>query len=169
MSYSPSVALTIAEALQSVVDSCEQPEGCSVSTGSAIDIENIARVEPALALAWSPWRPLGITTNVTYVRLDGNGDTGTSNGVKLGGAVEFDLGPAVGVPVGLQAVVAWTAPVGESSFQHVTDAGVGLYYTGRQELSVGVQVVGRRYAIEPEFVETEWSTYFTTFGLRYFW
>jgi hypothetical protein len=169
VSYAPSIALTIANALQSVVDSCSGPGGCDVDGGQAIEIDNLMRVEPALAAAWAPWRPLGLTANVTYIYREGEEDGGSSQGVKLGGVVDFDLDPAVGFPLGLQAVAAWTAPVGSSSLQHVTDVGVGFYYTGRKELTVGVQMASRRFSAQPGLVDTEWSGVITTLGLRYYW
>jgi hypothetical protein len=167
--YTPSVALTIAEAIDRVIDSCESPSGCDVSAGSAVEIENVLKVEPAVSLAVAVSRWLGVTTNASYVYLDSDAETSASNGVQLGAALDVDLKPAMGYPLGLSGQFSWTAPVGESSLQHVTDAGVGIYYTGREELAVGVQILGRRWSIQPGFADTEWSAYFTTIGLRYYW
>jgi hypothetical protein len=169
VSYAPSIALTIADALERVADSCATPDGCDVDSGSLIQIDNLLRVEPAVAASWAPFRSLGLTANVGYIYLDGEAASGGSSGVKLAGAVDFDLYPAVGFPLGLQGVVAWSAPVGTSALQHVTDAGVGFYYTGRPDVSVGVQVLGRRFSAQPGLVKTDWSAYLTTIGLRYYW
>jgi hypothetical protein len=164
--YTPSVALTLAEALDAVEDSCEAGD-CDVATGTAIEIENVLQVKPALSLAFAAARSLGITANAAYLYLEGEDDSAT--GVRLGAAVDFDLGMAIGFPVGLQGQFAWTAPVGDGGVQHVTDVGFGIFYTGRKELVAGLQVLGRRWSVEPGFADTQWNSYFTNFGLRYYW
>jgi hypothetical protein len=171
VSYTPNLALTIGEALSDVVDSCSEPAGCDVDAASAISIRKATTFQPSVALAWAPFAPLGITANVAYVHLEPN-DTDSSSagdGMQLSSAVDFDLGPAVGVPLGLQAAVAWTFPTGSSeSLQHVTDVGLGFFYTGRPDLAVGLQVLARRFQIV-EAARTDWSAYLATIGLRYYW
>jgi hypothetical protein len=170
VSFTPNLALTIGEALGDVIDSCSAPAGCDVDSGTAISIQKATTVQPSVALAWAPFAPLGITANVAYVHLEPN-DTDSSSaadGMQLSSAVDFDLGPAVGVPLGLQAAVAWTFPTGSSeSLQHLTDVGLGFYYTGRPDLAVGLQLLARRFQIV-EAARTDWSAYLLTIGLRYY-
>ncbi|HKO92345.1 MAG TPA: hypothetical protein VJU61_14375, partial [Polyangiaceae bacterium] len=54
---------------------------------------------------------------------------------------------------------------GDFSF---TDLGGGVFYTGRDNLSLGVQAVNRRFRVVPE-VDVSWSTFVASLGLRYYW
>jgi hypothetical protein len=49
-----------------------------------------------------------------------------------------------------------------------TDLGGGLFYTGRRNLSLGIQFVDRRFRVAPD-VDVSWSTFIAQIGLRYYW
>jgi hypothetical protein len=168
VSYAPNFALTIGNALRTLADSC-RAGNCDVNAASATSLENVLAVQPGLSVAWAPLAPLGITAAATYIYADTNGAATTSSGVQLATAVDFDFEPAVHVPVGLGAQLSWTAPVGSSSLQHATDVGGGLYYTGKRDLALGLQLLARRFSIQPGVTATTWSAAVMTIGLRYYW
>ena len=72
------------------------------------------------------------------------------------------------VPVGLQLTWSSLIPVSGEDNQRYTDVGGGLFYTGRKDLSLGLQLAVRRFAVVPE-VEVSWSTVVAMIGLRYYW
>ena len=92
----------------------------------------------------------------------------SSSSVSLGASTDYDFGAVSSVPIGLMLQFSWTAPVSGSGVQHVTDLGGGIFYTGREHLAVGLQLIARRFAVEQN-LDVSWKTYITTIGLRYYW
>jgi hypothetical protein len=166
---SPGLALTIANGLQAIIDDC-QAGNCNPSEGSIFGTNRATTLQPALAANWAPWRPLGFTANAAYVHVsqDQGDETFTGEAVSVAGAADLDLVDVSKVPIGLQLAFSWTAPIGGTGLQHVTDLGGGIFYTGSQHLALGLQVVSRRFAVQPT-VEVSWSTFLSTIGLRYYW
>jgi hypothetical protein len=165
----PSIALTITEALRDIVDACEAGD-CNLDTTSAVEVENLVTVEPAVAVAWAPLEALGVTGNLAYVHLDGNGSTGTAEAMRLGAALDLDLLPLVRFPLGLQAQVSWLSPMGDDAgIDEATDVGFGIHYTGRRNVALGVQLLGRRFSVQPGIADTSWSAFLTRISLRYYW
>jgi hypothetical protein len=167
--YQPNFGLTIGAALKSAIDSCSQPDGCSVDPGSAFQQQNTLTLQPALAASWAPTKALGLTTNAAYLYASQtvNGTEFTGHAVVLGAAADYDFGAVSSVPIGLQAQFSWTAPSGEG-LQQVTDLGGGIFYTGRKDLALGLQLIDRRFAVVPD-VDVSWSTFLATVGMRYYW
>ena len=165
----PGLGLTIGNGLQTIISDCQQGN-CQASEGSIFSPHRARTVQPALAANWAPWRRLGPTANASYVSVtqDRSGETFTGEAVSLAGAADFDFLAMSKVPVGLQLAFSWTAPVGGSVLQHVTDLGGGIFYTGSQHLALGLQLVSRRFAVQPT-VDVSWSTFLSTIGLRYYW
>ena len=165
----PGLGLTIANGIRSIVRDC-QAGNCSTGQGDIFGIHKATTLQPALAVNWSPWRPLGVTANTALVHVsqkDGD-ETFTADAASLGAAADLDLLPLWNVPVGLQLAFSWTAPFSGDVLQHVTDMGGGVFYTGRRNLALGMQFVSRRFAVQPT-VDVSWSTVITTVGLRYYW
>jgi hypothetical protein len=165
----PGLALTIGSGINTIIKSCQQGD-CSAGQGNIFAKRNAYTVQPALAMNWAPWRPLGITANVSYAFVRQDLNTGTFNGqaIGLGVAFDFDFKAISDVPIGLQAVFSWTAPISGTILEHVSDLGGGIFYTGRPHLALGLQIVARRFNVQPN-VDVSWSTYLATIGLRYFW
>jgi hypothetical protein len=170
-SYAPKLGLTLGSAIRSVVDSCQTPEGCNVDSASAFEQKNVLQLQPALAASWAPLPALGLTANVAYIYADQtvNGSKSSGNALSLGVAADFDFRAISPVPIGLQAQFTWTAPSGSGSgMQHVTDLGGGIFYTGRKDLALGLQLIARRFAVTPD-VDVTWSTFLSQIGMRYYW
>ncbi len=165
----PGLGLTIGEGIKTIIGDC-QAGNCTAGEGAIFGTHRATTLQPALAANWAPWRPLGITANVAYLSVsqDQGGHSFTGQAVSVASAADLDLLPLWKVPVGLQLAFSWTAPVGGSILQHVTDLGGGIFYTGSQHLALGLQLVSRRFAVEPT-VDVSWKTYLATIGLRYYW
>jgi len=165
----PGLALTIGSGISSIIKSC-QAGNCVVGEGGIFGKQNSYTVTPALAMNWAPWRPFGITANVSYAFVNQDLNSGTFSGQSfgLGVALDFDFKAISNVPIGLQAVFAWNAPTSGSNLEHVSDLGGGIFYTGRPHLALGLQLVARRFKVQPE-VNVSWSTFLATIGLRYYW
>ncbi|MGZ6060010.1 MAG: hypothetical protein ACXWLP_11165 [Myxococcaceae bacterium] len=165
----PGLALTIGSGINTIIKSC-QAGNCVVGEGNIFGKNNSFTLQPALAMNWAPWRPFGITANVSYAFVSQDLSSGSFSGQSfgLGVALDFDFKAISDVPIGLQAVFAWTAPTSGGNLQHVSDLGGGIYYTGRPHLALGLQIVNRRFKVQPN-VNVSWSTWLATIGLRYYW
>ena len=168
-SVGPGLALTIGNGISSIIKSCQQGN-CVVGEGNVFEKHNSFTVQPALAMNWAPWRPFGITANVSYAFVTQDLNEGSFSGqvFGLGVALDFDFKAISSVPIGLQAVFAWSAPISGTNLQHVTDVGGGIFYTGRPHLALGLQLVQRRFKVQPT-VDVSFSTWLATIGLRYYW
>ena len=169
--FQPGLALTIASGLQTIINNCKQgSSNCTVGDNSIFGMNNAITVQPALAANWAPWRPLGFTANVAYLHVSQDRNNGTFSGdaVSLAGAADFDFLAISKVPIGLQLQFNYTAPISGTGLQHVTDLGGGIFYTGRKNLALGLQLVSRRFAVQPN-VDVSWDTFLSTVGLRYYW
>jgi len=166
----PSLGLTLGTGIQSIVNSCQQPTGCNIDTSQLFGSTQVQTTQPAVAATWAPIRALGVTGNLAYAHLSQkrHETTFSSDVMSLGIASDFDFGAISSVPIGLMLQFNWTAPISGQGVQHVTDLGGGIFYTGRQHLAVGVQLVARRFAVE-QSLNVSWKTYITTIGLGYYW
>jgi hypothetical protein len=166
----PGLALTIGNGIKTVIQNCKAGD-CNLGDDNGVfGMNNAVTIQPALAANWAPWRPLGFTANLAYLHVsqDRNNGTFTGEAVSLGTAADFDFLALSKVPIGLQLAFSWTAPINGTGLQHVTDLGGGIFYTGREHLALGLQLVSRRFAVQPT-VDVSWSTFLSTVGLRYYW
>lgn len=164
----PALGLTVASGLRSIADSCNQGS-CNVDLSQIFGTTTVKTVQPAVAAAWAPLRPLGLTANVAYQHLSSSGATDQSgDAVKVGGAADWDFATMSSVPIGLQLQASWLVPLSSPNLQHVTDFGGGIFYTARKDVAAGAQFVVRRFAVAPN-TNISTSTYLSTIGLRYFW
>jgi hypothetical protein len=168
--FGPNVGLSIGQGIRSVIDSCRQPSGCDIDTGQVFSITHVFTLQPAAAVSWAPLPSLGLTASLAYLYATDTTSGSSFNGqaVVSGFAADFDFGRISSVPIGIQAQFRWTAPFSGTQLQHVTDLGGGVFYTGRRELAVGLQLIFRRAAVTGD-VDISWSNFLTTIGLRYYW
>jgi hypothetical protein len=170
--YVPGLALTIASGLRAIEERC-QSGSCTVGNGDIFGTRNAVTIQPAVAASWAPSRALGVTGNLAYVHVSqqtGFDTTVQGDAIALAGAVDYDFRAVGGPPVGLMLQASWTAPIGgdTAALRHVTDLGGGIFYTGRDNLALGLQLVARRFAVQPD-LDVSWSTFISTIGLRYYW
>ncbi len=167
--YAPNLALTIASGVSSIVDSCAGPQGCVVEPGQVFAVRRVLTVQPVAAVSWAPLRSLGVTAAAGLLAATTSGETQVDGqAIVAGGAVDFDFLTVSSVPIGLLAQCNLTAPVSGSGLESVLDVGGGIYYTGRKDLSAGVQILVRRFALTPS-LDVSWSTILAALGLRYYW
>ena len=166
----PGLALTIGNGIRTIIDSCNQGN-CTVNTGGIFSVNHALVLQPALAASWAPWRPLGLTANTAYIFVTQKrgGVNYSGQAVSLAAAADYDFHAISKVPIGLELEFAWTAPLhGNEGIQHVGDLGGGIFYTGREHLALGLQVISREFAVQPDLKST-WGTFLMSIGLRYYW
>jgi len=170
--YAPRIGLLLGPAIKAAYDSCSTGvANCEFDVSKLFQQQNVLELVPGVAASWAPWRALGLTGNVSYsyasIDVAGSGTTSRS-GVDLGAAVDLDLYMLWKVPVGLQVTWSSLIPVSGDAGSRYTDVGGGLFYTGRKDLSVGIQFVDRRFKVTPD-VDVSWKTFVSLIGLRYYW
>jgi hypothetical protein len=166
----PRLGLLLGAALRSLADTCQAGD-CTFDLGQLFQQKNVIELQPGVAASWAPFRSLGLTGNLSYsyssIETSGSG-TLSSSGVSMGAAADFDFLAVSRVPVGLQLTWASQIPVSGEDNSRYTDVGGGLFYTGRKDLSLGLQLFVRRFKVVPE-VEVSWTTVMAMIGLRYYW
>ena len=134
-------------------------------------IKQVQTLEPKVAVSWAPHRAVGVTGALGYQHAStsatGQPDL-SADSMSVGGAVDYDFLAVSSFPLGLMFQVNWTAPFSGSTLQHITDLGGGIFYTGRKDLALGVQLLWRRFAVVPN-VDVSFSTELAQIGLRYYW
>jgi hypothetical protein len=171
VSYAPQMGLLLGPAIKSAFDSCSTGiRDCRFDFSKLFEQKNVLTIEPGVAASWAPLTSLGVTGNLTYAHSSlSNSNSGavTSDAMSLGVATDFDFHAISSVPVGLQ--VSWNSRFpfagGGDGF---TDLGLGFFYTGRKNLSLGLQVIDRRFRVVPD-VDASWTTFIALIGLRYYW
>jgi hypothetical protein len=170
--YAPRMGLLLGPALKDAYQRCSSGlSNCEFDFSKLFEQKNVLHLEPGVAISWAPHRSLGLTGNLSYASdsIDTSGSgTVTEGGVSVGGAADFDFNAISPVALGLQ--VTWNSmiPLSGGTDRRYTDLGGGLFYTGRKDLSLGLQFVVRRFKVAPA-VDVSWSTVVATMGLRYYW
>ncbi|HET7540610.1 MAG TPA: hypothetical protein VFK05_12085 [Polyangiaceae bacterium] len=172
VNYAPRFGLLLGPAIHAAFDSCSTGvTDCRFDLNKLFQQQNVLRLTPGLAAAWTPTKPLGITGNVSYAysSIDTKGSGAYSEGaMSFGAAVDFDFHAFTSVPVGLQALWNTEATLEKGGIASFTDLGGGMFYTGREELALGLQAINRRFRVVPE-VDVSWNTVIAMMGLRYYW
>jgi len=171
-SYVPQMGLLLGPALKDAYDSCSAgASNCTFDFAKLFEQNNVFTVKAGAAAAWTPWTPLGVTGNLEWVERSleqTGGSTQRVGAVSAGLALDFDFRNVSTVPVGLVASWASEIPTSGVSYTRFTDVGGGVLYTGRKDVSLGVQFVVRRFRVVPE-VDVSWNTILLLTGLRYYW
>ncbi len=133
------------------------------------------RVTPGLSFAWAPAPWFGLIAEAGYVwtRRNTRGGEDTpriQTGVRLGGVASFDLDPLVRFPIAFQGSYRSDLPVGGDGIPNVRQVGLGVYYSARLNLALGLETVWRHGLIRPGVLPTLKSdSYITGIMLRYYW
>ena len=166
----PGLALTIGLGIKSLIDRCNAGDCTVGDTDKILGLNNVTYAKPALAVNWAPWKPLGITANLAweYASQKRNDGDFTGSATFMGIAADLDLRHLWGVPIGLQLVGTYATAFSGTNIGGVAQVGGGIFYTGRENLSLGLQAVARRFKIQPD-LDFTWGGNLATIGLRYFW
>ncbi|HVZ32494.1 MAG TPA: hypothetical protein VG963_08710 [Polyangiaceae bacterium] len=171
-SYVPRIGLLIGPAIESAFNNCAMSvSDCKFDFGQLFSQQNILALTPGVAAAWALLPALGLTANVSYsyAHLERSGSAGVDEGsLSFGAALDLDLWSLSAAPVGLQAIWNTQVSIAGPNDLSYTDLGGGLFYTGRKDLSVGLQVINRRFRVVPD-VDVSWGTVLALTGLRYYW
>jgi hypothetical protein len=145
------------------------------STG-LLSTVNRLRAAPGLSLAWAPSPLLGFIAEARYVwtrRVTNDGDTEsrTVSSASLGGLAVLDFDPLISFPIALQASYRGDIPVGSSGgASQVHQAGLGVFYSRRVSLALGLEVLWRHGDLRPGVSPTLKSNAATgALSLRYYW
>jgi hypothetical protein len=106
--------------------------------------------------------------NVQFLNPRQTGSTVVSqNGLRLGAAAEFDAKPLVSwLPLGLSVVYAIVSPIGSGGVTTTQNTGFGLFYTGRKDLALGIELNWQQGRLESSLV-SEATLAWVDF--RYYW
>ena len=173
MGYAPRAGLVLGPAIESAFESCSTGvRDCRFEFSQLFQQRNIFQFEPGVAAAWAPMAAFGIVGNISYSFASvaaTSHESGGQGGMAFGLATDFDFKAISSVPVALQA--SWSALVpfsGNDVTYGYTDLGGAIFYSGRKNLSLGVQVVDRRFRVSPD-VDVSWFNIIALIGLRYYW
>jgi hypothetical protein len=169
-SSAPRMGLKLGATLEALAESCQAGD-CVFELKSLFNQENVLTLQPGVAASWAPHKSVGVTANLSYswssISITDR-PTLTTGGVVAGAAVDFDFMGVSKVPLGLQLTYTSLISVSGDSSSEYSDVGGGLFYTGKKDLSLGLQLFVRRFKVVPE-VEVSWTTTLAQIGLRYFW
>jgi hypothetical protein len=166
ISYAPEISVVVANAVINAIRNRNFDDAGLVTDVTLVD----NRIGASFGWGLTPY--LGLQAEARYLwatRVSGDIETVVRRAVLLGTALDFDLDPLWRVPIGLVASYVASVPT-TSEDSTVHEAGLGVFYTRRVRLALGVEVGWRsaelRPGIEPPL---EADAYVGTFRLRYYW
>jgi hypothetical protein len=169
--YGPVFNVLILEGVVDAINACRaDPANCTVDAGNFLQESDTTTWKGTLSFAWAPFPFLGVMANAGYLnpRQTSTGKASLSqNGLRLGGALEFDAKPLVSwLPIGVSLVYDILSPVGGIGIATAQNMGFGFYYTGRKDLSLGLEIDWRSGRLESSLV-SEATLAWVNF--RYYW
>jgi len=160
--YGPRVNLLI---LQGLINA---HKAGSFTAADLFQSRNAVSLAATGAAAWgvTPW--LGLGLNVQYLHTKSEDISGsTQDGVAGAGSVELDARPLVHwLPLGAEFSYRRTGAVGNGSLANQDEWSWGIYYTGRRDLVLGVEVDQVRGRLETEQRAKETIGWL---NFRYYW
>jgi hypothetical protein len=168
-SYGPVYNVLIAEGLVDAIKSCQaDPTICKVNLGSFLQQENTLTWTGGLAGAWAPFPFLGVIANLQFIAPTKTGKASESkNGLTAAGSVDFDAKPLLSwLPIGLNATYSITSPIGGNGVTTTQDWGFGLYYTGRHDMALGLELDWKFNRLESNQVGESTLAWI---NFRYYW
>lgn len=158
LGFGPSVGIDILDSIrQSIAEgSVQTPVNSSSSTV----------LTPAVSAAWTVTRGLGAVFNLSYTHNAVRADESSGGTDVLAGqaALDLDLRELGSIPLGLAVSYSAGYSVGDERFRRWVLGG-GIFYTGRQALTLGLELAYRRAPLGTHDVFVS-STY-ALFSLRY--
>lgn len=158
---------TLVQPLQAIASSIAAGE---VQGASVSERLNGYSVLPGAAVAVAPIDAIGLLFSAQYswTRVT-DGDTTDRQAVNLGACLQLDLLPFAGVPLGFLASYRATIPF-ESDVRFGNTVEGGLFYTGRRDLDLGIDVQGKWLDLRPDHIFRLDSTEaVAVIEMRYYW
>jgi hypothetical protein len=115
---------------------------------------NRLRAAPGLSFALAPAPGFGIVAEARYIwtrRVSNDTETGsrTAQGVGLGALASVDLEPMVHWPFAFQLGFRSDLPVGSDGIPGLRQTSLGIFYSRRVRLALGLEVIWQHGAIRP--------------------
>jgi len=122
-------------------------------TGILSEVNNL-RSSAGVSYAWAPLAGLGLMAEARYIwnrRLSGESEgTRTTLGASLGAGAVLDLDPLIRFPFAFTGSYRADLPsFGGSRINEVQQAGLGVFYSRRTDLALGLEVLWRHGKIRP--------------------
>jgi len=136
VTYGPVYTILIAQALVDAIQSGQ------ISAAEFLETKDTVTWIGGLSGSWAPWAFLGLTVNGQFLAPTKTGAASQSqNGIFVAGMADFDARPLLKwLPVGMNLAYSITSPVGANGVSTLQEFGFGFYYTGRRDLSLGVEL-----------------------------
>jgi hypothetical protein len=144
-------------------------------TGLFSQVERI-KAAPGVSFAWAPAPWFGLVAEGRFIwsRRVTTGDQTlgdrTGQGVSLGALASFDVEPLLRWPFAFQAGWRSDLPVGNDGIAGVRQASLGVYYSRRVRLALGLETIWRHGAIRPGVEPTlHGDSAIGNIVFRYYW
>jgi hypothetical protein len=120
------------------------------------------------SVAWSPARALGLQAQVELLYAVTSGAVALEQpGVRVAAMADLDLLPLVSwLPLDVNATVNVTGPIGSNGLDRTSTFGLGLWYSARKEVALGIESVWEEGRLNGD-LKTKNDT--TWINLRYYW
>ena len=158
VTFGPSIGINILEAIQK-----SNSEG---SVQTPVHSTSSTVITPTLSVAWSFARGWGLLVNGSYTHstITANEDRVGADQLQIQGAIDLDLKELGSIPMGFGLNVSSAYSVGDQIFRRYV-YGLGIFYTGRKELTLGLELALRRAPLGNADVFVK--SYYALISLRY--
>jgi len=158
VTFGPSIGINILEAVQDSMSSgnVETPVHTSGSTV----------ITPTVSAAWSFARGWGLLVNGSYIHnsVTANEDSVGVDQLQIQTALDLDLKELGSIPMGFGLNFSSAYSMGDKEFRRYV-YGLGIFYTGRKELTLGLELALRRAPLGTHDVFVK--SYYALISLRY--
>ena len=158
VTFGPSIGISILEAIQQSI--------AAGSTVTPVHSTSSTVITPTLSVAWSFARGFGLTVNGSYshATITANEDSVGADQLQIQGALDLDLKELGSIPMGFGLNASSAYSVGDQKFRRYV-YGLGIFYTGRKELTLGLELALRRAPLGARDVFLK--SYYALISLRY--
>ena len=169
--YGPVLGVLVGQGIQDVIAACRDPAtGCTLDPAQFLQKSNTLTWIGGLSGAWAPLPYLGFIANAQFIaptRTESGAASVSQNGYTLALMADFDARPLIAwLPLGMNLTYANTSPIGGNGVSTTQDYGVGLYYTGRPHLALGLEIDWRKGRLDSTQVS---SSTLAWLNFRYYW
>jgi hypothetical protein len=167
--YGPSYNVLLAQGIFDALNACRaDPANCTIDPGTFLQESDTTTWVFGLSGSWAPFPFLGLTLNGQYLNPTKSGKSSYSkNGILFAGQLDFDALPLVRwLPIGLNLAYSTLGPLGSFGVTTTTEFGFGLYYTGRKDLALGLEIDWRKARLENDLAS---KTTLAWINFKYYW
>ncbi|HET8723004.1 MAG TPA: hypothetical protein VFM53_02290, partial [Anaeromyxobacteraceae bacterium] len=167
--YGPVYSLLLLNGLVDVLNQCRtDPAQCRIDPSTAFQTEDTVTWIAGVNGAWAPTPYLGFLGNAQFIAPTKTGKASVAqNGFTFAASAEFDFLPLVRwLPIGVNTAYQLTTGVGGNKVPTAQEAGFGLWYTGRKDMAVGLEIDWKWATLTTEQVSQATLAWL---NLRYYW